>query len=163
MDAIDRQVIRFQVMAKVKALLLRWKPLLVPELERVKVVEHSRPSGTAGRAKAKLEVQMNLLLCDTEEEYEKTFAHEMAHIVCYLAWPDDRIGHGAEWKQVMRRLGYPAERTHSIDLAARMPTRYTKFSCWRCGRENMLGPVQTRKLKRGQTLYRCRCGARILP
>lgn len=157
LDSVDRELIRLKVMKAVKELVMSFDPTKVGKLDQVEVVESRRRSARSGCASQGKRIDINLLLCDDEEQYEQTFAHEMAHIVCQLIWPMRNIGHGEEWKLMMRKIGYPAERCHAIDMAERMPDRWTKIDC-ECGREVQLGPIQSKKLRRIPGYYRCKCG-----
>ena len=89
-----------------------------------------------------------------DDERENTIVHEAAHIAAphlkleklkqgkYGVIQTPRIGHGPEWKRLMRQAGFRPERCHTVDTAAlglkRKRYRYT-YPCG-CSTPCKVGP-----------------------
>lgn len=104
---------------------------------------------------SKLMVSLNYrLLVDNPIELEKTYAHEFAHIVAYLAYPNEKVKHGPKWQAIMTRLGYKPEVTHNIDVSMlrRKRIRYD-YACsnYACGKRFKLTSYKHNRSER----YRC--------
>lgn len=105
------------------------KALLLSKLEDNPRITHVRDCkieinpkmrSTAGRAYyRKNKIMMNeRLLTDNPHEIEKTFAHELAHLISFALYGEAGKGHGTNWKRVMKQLGYEPDRTHDLDVSA---------------------------------------------
>lgn len=79
---------------------------------------NNRMRSTAGRANyARNEIIMNERLLNLNPEHiEQTFAHELAHLISFALYGRNGTGHGRLWQEVMVKLGYSPERTHSLDV-----------------------------------------------
>ena len=99
----------------------------------------------------------------SEAEQIETAVHEACHVVAaYLHGP--RVGHGAGWRDLMRRCGYPdANRCHGVDregIAAARRRRRRPAAC-ACGAVDSVGPVQAGRIRRG-AVYCChRCNGMV--
>ncbi len=103
---------------------------------RVRVRWNGRMRSTAGRAiwpDAHIELNPALeLICD--QEVERTFLHELAHLVAYERAGNRRIRpHGPEWRQACADLGIPGERAgHTLPLPSRRMRRKWRYICPAC-------------------------------
>lgn len=120
-----------------------------------------------------------------DDEREDTIVHEAAHVASpFLKLkqlhsrgvrgqvdrfgrerfiPTPRIGHGAEWKRLMRQAGFKPERCHKVDTAAlglkRKRYRYA-YPCG-CPTPCLVGPKHHKSI-RGYSRVTCRrCRVRL--
>jgi SprT protein len=108
-------------------------------------VDYSLKGTCAGQAfDSKYMIKMNAIICiDNEHSIEDTAAHEFAHLVDGIVYPETRFSgyrqkrsiHGPTWKRIMRDFGHAPERCHNLDVSrARVSTRRTtKVHVWKCG------------------------------
>jgi len=100
-------------------------------------------------------IEMNTKVCQTEEQYRSTLIHEWAHALCTARFPFRRIGHGREWKDMMRLLGANPSRCHDYDIA-HLPGR-TAIECSACHHVFQFSQRRINNvIIRGQT-YNCKC------
>ncbi|NIP97004.1 MAG: SprT family zinc-dependent metalloprotease [Akkermansiaceae bacterium] len=103
---------------------------------RVQVRWNSRMRSTAGRATwPDAEIELNPALAQiSESEVERTFLHELAHLVAYARAGNRRIRpHGPEWRQACCDLGIPGERAgHTLPLPSRTLRRKWRYFCPGC-------------------------------
>jgi predicted SprT family Zn-dependent metalloprotease len=68
------------------------------------------------------------------EEVERTFLHELAHLVAYERAGNRRIKpHGPEWRRACAELGIPGERaSHHLPLPTRQIKRKWRYICPGC-------------------------------
>lgn len=50
------------------------------------------------------------------KEFERTVAHEVAHLFCNLVYPRAKQHHGREFKSIMQRLGHIPNTYHNYDV-----------------------------------------------
>lgn len=91
-------------------------------------------------------IDMNMLLCDNEAQYEKTLYHEYAHIVAPAG-----EGHGNLWKRIMRALKQEPVRCHNLDTHAKLGTG-TLYHC-NCKQWNF-SQRRVNNIRRGRS-YTC--------
>lgn len=111
--------------------------LKLPSLAaRVRVAWNRRMRSTAGRALwPEALVELNPALEEiSPEEVERTFLHELAHLVAYERSRHRRIKpHGPEWQRACRELGIPGERaSHHLPLPSRTMRRKWRYVCPKC-------------------------------
>ena len=53
-----------------------------------------------------------------EDIIGQTLPHEVAHLLAWDKYGRASKGHGGAWKEMMAKLGVPAERTHKMDASA---------------------------------------------
>ena len=104
--------------------------------EKVVVKWNGRMRSTAGRATwpdAVVELNPALLEISTSET-ERTFLHELAHLVAYERAGNRRIKpHGPEWRRACCHLGIPGERAgHNLPLPSRTMRRRWRYFCPEC-------------------------------
>lgn len=103
---------------------------------KVTVEWNPRMRSTAGRATwPDAVVEVNPALEDiSESETERTFLHELAHLVAYERAGNRRIRpHGPEWRRACCDLGIPGERAgHSLPLPTRTMRRKWRYFCPGC-------------------------------
>lgn len=104
--------------------------------EKVTVKWNPRMRSTAGRATwPDAVIEVNPALEEiSESETERTFLHELAHLVAYERVGNRRIRpHGPEWRRACCDLGIPGERVgHSLPLPARTMRRKWRYFCPGC-------------------------------
>lgn len=114
---------------------------LAPKLPCVCVIWNKRLRTAAGKAfyrDARIELNPRLQLLESprrEEESDRTFLHELAHLVAHARNRRRRIRpHGPEWRQACADLGIPDESAcHDLPFAARRMRRKYGYRCPRCG------------------------------
>ena len=103
---------------------------------RVKVRWNTRMRSTAGRATwPDSEIELNPALEQiSESEVDRTFLHELAHLVAYERAGNRRIRpHGPEWRRACCDLGIPGERAgHTLPLPTRTLRRKWRYFCPAC-------------------------------
>ena len=103
---------------------------------KVTVRWNPRMRSTAGRATwPDAVVEVNPALQEiSERETERTFLHELAHLVAYERAGKRRIRpHGPEWRRACCELGIPGERAgHSLPLPSRKMRRKWRYFCPGC-------------------------------
>ena len=108
-------------------------PSLAP---RVTVRWNPRMRSTAGRAFwPEALIEMNPALRDiSAKEVERTFLHELAHLITYERVGNRRIQpHGIEWQQTCSELGISGERAgHRLPLPRRTLSRKWRYVCPHC-------------------------------
>lgn len=103
---------------------------------RVTVRWNARMRSTAGRASwPEGVVELNPALKDIGAgEVERTFLHELAHLVAFERAGRRRIQpHGPEWRRACAELGIPGERaSHRLPLPSRTLQRKWVYICPHC-------------------------------
>ena len=119
-----------------RARLLCMRLGLVDLARKVTVRWNPRMRSTAGRATwPDAVVEVNPALQEiSERETERTFLHELAHLVAYERAGKRRIRpHGPEWRRACCDLGIPGERAgHSLPLPSRTMRRKWRYFCPGC-------------------------------
>ncbi len=84
-------------------------------------LQDSKPKW-AGIACGTMRVNLNMILLEDNvtEMLNETIPHEIAHLVQYNKF-DHKGGntqcHGAEWQEIMRKLGKKPTKTHTMDVS----------------------------------------------
>ena len=103
---------------------------------KVTVRWNGRMRSTAGRATwPDGVIELNpALLAISQAETERTFLHELAHLVAYERAGRRRIRpHGPEWRMACCDLGIPGERAgHTLPLPTRTIRRKWRYFCPGC-------------------------------
>lgn len=76
-------------------------------------------------------IQINPGFVDTdhwEDLLHQTIPHEYAHILAHKKYTH-RVGHGSEWKYIMRLMGLEPRRCHNYDLSKVIKVIEYKCSC----------------------------------
>ena len=91
---------------------------------------------TAGRATwPDAIVELNPALQEiSDNEVERTFLHELAHLIAYERSGNRRIKpHGPEWRRACCEVGIPGERAgHSLPLPSRKLQKKWRYICPAC-------------------------------
>ena len=81
--------------------------------------------GAAGQAcfrhttqKSKVRLNMGFAADNFDELIGQTLPHEIAHILALIKYGRKGGGHGNAWKEMMEKLGKPADRLHKMDSSA---------------------------------------------
>jgi SprT protein len=93
------------------------------------------------------------LLTDAER-LKKTLVHEYAHLLAWERHGQRGVGHGAPWKQAMKDLGAPPERTHCYEVERNAVRQRVTYQCQRCGAQF----TRARRLPKRRKYVHTRCG-----
>ena len=122
---------------------------------KILVKWNGRMRSTAGRAIwPDAVVELNPALLEiSNAETERTFLHELAHLVAYERAGNRRIRpHGPEWKRACCPLGIPGERaSHSLPLPSRTMRRKWRYFCPEC----WAVIERVRRMKGSSACYAC--------
>jgi len=109
-------------------------------------------AGIAGSKRIRL--NPTFLQNHPEDMLEQTIPHEVAHLLCDVMYPRERIGHGYRWKRVMREcFKLNPDRCHAYDVAHLHDFTY---ACVTCGKEYGFTKRRHFQVLRGRT-YVCQC------
>lgn len=112
-----------------------------------------RTAGKASYASHTIFINPLFLTQHPEEVIEKTVGHECAHLINKIVFPNARQHHGPEWKYVMRSLGLPESRCHSMELEG--VKKMKKPHIYACGcMEHQISNTVHNRMSHG--IYRCR-------
>lgn len=135
---------KFEQVAQEKAVEFGLKKLA----DKVTVFWNPRMRSAAGRAYyVECRIELNPILQQvSEEEVERTFLHELAHLVAFHRhFPRKIAPHGVEWKIACADVGIPGEKaTHKLPLPRRTQVRSWVYTCPKCG-EQLLRARQIKK------------------
>lgn len=99
-------------------------------------------------------IQINPGFVDDEHYSDllnQTIPHEYAHILAGRKY-GQRVGHGPEWKYVMRLMGLEPRRCHNYDL-----TKVIKVVMYRCAcRDHQFSTRRHAVVRKYGTTYTCR-------
>lgn len=126
---------------------------------RISVRWNPRMRTAAGRAfyeSFRIELNPALLSLegiDGEAEAQRTFRHELAHLVAYHRAGGRQIApHGREWMKACADLGIPDEaRCHSLPFEARRVAKKLVYECPECASEIH----RVRRFRRAVACYDC--------
>lgn len=119
----------------------------------IRVEWNARLKSCAGRAdfRAKL-ISLNPRLHDHPAEIERTFLHELAHILAHLRNRRRISPHGDEWREACRDLGIAGEkRCHNLPFPIRERIRRFLYKCPNCA-QNF---PRVRKIRRAIACLAC--------
>ena len=123
--------------------------------DRVEVHWSSRLRTAAGRADyRRMLITLNpRLVAHGEEEIDRTFRHELAHLLAHRRAGRRRIQpHGSEWRKACADLGIAGEaRCHSLPFPVRQRVRPFLYRCPACQREF----PRVRRIRRGLACLAC--------
>ena len=121
----------------------------------IRVEWNSRLTTSAGRADYKSRmISLNALLHGYgPEEIDRTFRHELAHLLAQFRAGRRRIlAHGREWRRACKDLGIGDEkRCHTLPLPVRTRARRFLYKCPNCKRDF----PRTRKIGRAIACLAC--------
>jgi predicted SprT family Zn-dependent metalloprotease len=123
--------------------------------DAVSVIWSARLRTAAGRADyaGKLITLNPRLLGHGPEEVDRTFRHELAHLLAHARAGRRRIQpHGAEWRQACEDLGIRGEaRCHSLPFLVQRRARPFLYRCPNCARDF----PRSRRVRRGLACLAC--------
>jgi SprT protein len=113
----------------------------------------------------KIHLNHRLFLQNKQDFFSQTIPHEVAHLVAFRVFGESAMGHGPEWKSVMRVFGVAPERCHNYDVSSvkrmRTITRFL-FTCNCSGKVFELTPTQSKKADRDNN-FSCRvCESKLV-
>src|SRR5690606_25464272 len=79
-------------------------------------IRGARVAGRANYADNLIKINPSFLIEHPEEMLNRTIGHECVHLICHKLYPNAKQAHGPEWKYLMRSLGLPDTRCHSMVL-----------------------------------------------
>jgi len=82
--------------------------------------ERPKAGGQAHSMPLKIKLNMVMFIDNVREFLNQVVGHEIAHLVVYNRFNHrglDAEGHGAEWKEVMRKLGLEPLKYHHMDVS----------------------------------------------
>lgn len=110
---------------------------------------------TAGRADLRAwSIGLSSRVLDDGEKTLRTLRHEYAHLLAVERHGPVAAGHGEPWRQAMRDLGEPPERTHDYPVARNASRQVAVYRCRGCGAQI----VRPRRLPRGRRYLHTVCG-----
>lgn len=111
-------------------------------------VRFNRATCRAGWANAYYNVvSLSTHFLYNEPGFDRTIGHECTHIFANKLHRTN-VGHGEEWKRMMRQLGLSDSRCHSYESAkGRESTKL--LLCPRCGQRTRIGKAIQNKILRG--------------
>ena len=123
----------------------------------IRVEWNPRLKTCAGRAdyRSRL-ISLNPLLIHHPAEIDRTFRHELAHILAQFRAGHQRriLPHGIEWQQACRDLGVADEkRCHNLPFPASERARPNLYKCPNCKRDF----PRVRRIKRAVACLACCC------
>jgi predicted SprT family Zn-dependent metalloprotease len=104
----------------------------------VRVEWNARLKSCAGRADYRRRlISLNTRLQDHPHEIERTFLHELAHLLAQFRGGRKRVPpHGSEWRKACRDLGIADEkRCHNLPFPIRERIRRFLYKCPNCMRD----------------------------
>jgi SprT protein len=113
----------------------------------------------------KVRFHPGLLQVHGDEFINQVVPHEVCHIACRVLY-QRKIGHGIEWKNMMRRLGLSPDRCHTYETLSGPTTKaQPNCKCSICGGETTVGPKVFNKIKAGAHYFNKCCGrrSRLIP
>lgn len=125
--------------------------------QEVQVEWNTRMRTAAGRAhyrECKIELNPRLLtLENAAEEVDRTFLHELAHLVAHHRHRGKKIQpHGREWRQACADVGIPGEGVyHQLPFEGRKVKRRYAYRCPVCSSEF----ERVRRFRRAVACYQC--------
>lgn len=121
-------------------------------------------AGTASRKYPEINLNLVLMVENTDHFIEVTVTHEVAHIIVNRLYKRRAKPHGREWKMVMMTLGIddPA-RCHTYDTTnsrQRLGAKYV-YVC-DCRKDIRVGIVRHRKIQGGIKYHCTKCKANLV-
>lgn len=96
-----------------------FKDLKDKEMPKIEYpIKSAKWAGLAWRYGHKIEFNI-AFLCTLENpnEFIKTIAHELSHIITWRLYPNAKQSHGPEFKWVMKMLGYNGNTYHTYSVS----------------------------------------------
>lgn len=129
----------------------------------IKATMNIRMRSAMGRAfpnKGKPYIELNSRLFERASNQARwdTILHEVAHCLCFIIYPNKKIGHGHLWKQMCRNIGLrKPSRTHNVstDGISRKRKKY-EYTCDCTGKLHLVGATRHKRSITGQKRYSCR-------
>ena len=116
-------------------------------------------AGTAYYHANKIHLNHGLFIRNKEDFFSHTIPHEIAHLVSYRVFGKVGMGHGAEWKFVMRVFGVEANRLHTYDVSETKMKRTITRHLYTCGCSSFvheLTPKQHQKETKKKHTFSCK-------
>lgn len=85
-------------------------------------------------------------------EFRHTIAHEIAHIIA--AYLFGEFGHGARWRLVMEKFGYPPNPYHRYPVQGCSRMKYYQYTC-DCNKVFELSAIMHNRMQSNKTTYIC--------
>ena len=112
------------------------------------------------RTTYKVRFHPGLLQAHGDEFINQVVPHEVCHVACRELYKRN-MGHGIEWKNMMRRLGLSPDRCHSWDrLGGPRVSKSSTYKCSICAKDVSVGPKIHKKIQGGYDGYYPKCCGR---
>lgn len=118
---------------------LIWKPLRVT-------------AGVAYYKSNSIGLSRNLLT--DAERLDSTLIHEYAHLLAVHRHGKKAANHGQFWKDAMKDLGAPPERTHCYQVQRNQVRQQVTYECAKCGKKFF----KRRRFPKRQRFFHIDCG-----
>ncbi len=130
--------------------------VVAPKSATASIDLNSSMRTTAGRANyTRNMISLNTrLLGRNLHHVERTFTHELAHLVAVELYGREARGHGMYWQRIMTAFGVEAIRCHKLDTTGLKRQWRTYAAACSC-RTHMIKSGRRNKITRG-TNYRCK-------
>ncbi|WP_392559180.1 SprT family zinc-dependent metalloprotease [Orbus mooreae] len=114
-------------------------------------------AGCALLNKWQIQINLNMLLENSDDFINEVIPHELAHLITYKQFGRVKP-HGKEWQSVMTQVfRLDAKRTHSFSLPK--PTQQNRYHYHCQCQEHLLTKIRHNKIQHKQIQYCCkRCG-----
>lgn len=109
-----------------------------------------RIAGQASYRSNHIKINPQYLIQHPDEMVNRTVGHECGHLITHIVFPTAKQAHGPEFRHVMRSLGLPESRCHSMTLLDPKTPHLYRCACQEFYFSNCR---HTRSYKRGA--YRC--------
>jgi len=96
----------------------------------------------------KIHLNHGLLIRNKQDFLSQTIPHEIAHLVAFRVFGESGIGHGKEWKFVMRVFGIEPNRCHKYDVSETKRKRTIKRYLFSCGCESKLHEITPQQFEK---------------
>lgn len=115
-------------------------------------------AGSALLTSWQIQLNLNMLLENSEQFIAEVIPHELAHLIVYKNFGRVKP-HGNEWQALMEHVfKLDAKRTHNFNLPKQTQNNRHRYRC-QC-QEHLLTHIRHNKIQRKQTQYYCKnCGS----
>lgn len=118
--------VRLLVEARIAALVEKVEASTKKRIEVAEIMYNPSMGAIAGRAflrTKRIELNSTILMANLNDFIRTTVAHEYAHIVTNVIFPNAKQAHGPEFKRVMNFLGVEPNTYHNYDVTKVRPAK----------------------------------------
>jgi SprT protein len=120
-------------------------------------------AGLAYRAEQRIVLNEALFRNNKEHFFSDIIPHEVAHILQYALYPDERLHHGKKWRLIMQQLGLQPNVYHDLDVS-KVDSKVHRYTCCCEGgyKYHQILDNEHKKLQSGQARKCGTCETRII-